>query len=263
INMVPPPGRIVRGSVLLNGRDILTMNDDELRKVRGSEISIVFQDPFTTLDPLRKIDDQFMEFLVEHGLDKQTARARVGQLLEEVGIPQRLWSAYPHQLSGGQKQRVAIAMAVALNPQVMIADEPTTALDVVTQKQIMELMNRIRKDHGVSIILITHDLALALEWADTILVMYGGEVMEYASKVEIMHHPLHPYTMGLLESLPRMGSKTLPKHLPGNPPDLKNPPRGCVFHPRCIMAHEVCKLVKPQLREVVQGHYVACNLVRV
>jgi len=262
LNMVPKPGKIVKGEVLLGGVNILKLTPEEMRKIRGSRLSMVFQDPFTTLDPLRKIVDQFEEFLLEHGFDKSKARSIVKEYLEAVGLPERIMYSYPHQLSGGQKQRVSIAMAIALNPEVIIADEPTTALDVVVQKQIMDLIDYIKGKYGSSIILITHDLALALERADTIMVMYGGYVMEYAEKKELLNNMKHPYTKALFEALPRITTGKLPKSLPGYPPDLRNPPQGCIFHPRCEYATEDCRLKKPGILEVGKGHFVACHLYR-
>jgi len=259
MNMVPKPGKIVRGRVLLGGTDLLTLTPEELRRVRGSRISIVFQDPFTTLDPLRRVVDQFTEFLMEHGLDKAAALRVAREYTEAVGLPGRVLESYPHQLSGGQKQRVAIAMAISLNPEVVIADEPTTALDVIVQKQIMDLIDDVRRKYKSSFILITHDLALALERADTVMVMYGGYVMEYADKSELVRDMRHPYTRALFESLPKLGQRGLPSFLPGYPPDLRNPPSGCVFHPRCPLAREKCRAELPQLAEVSKGHYVACH----
>lgn len=261
LNMVPKPGRVVRGQVLLDGLDLLRLNNEEIRKIRGSRVSMIFQDPFTTLDPLRKVGSQFEEFLLEHGVDQAKARSMIKEVLLAVGLPERTVDLYPHQLSGGQKQRVSIAMAVALNPDVVVADEPTTALDVIVQRQIMDLIDDIRKRAGTSVVLITHDLALALERADTVMVMYGGHVMELAEKNELLSNMVHPYTRALFESLPRISQRKIPKSLPGYPPDLRNPPSGCVFHPRCKYAREKCKLSTPLLREVKRGHFVACHLL--
>jgi len=261
MNLLPKNGVIEKGRVLLDGIDILKLGNDDLRRIRGSKISMVFQDPFTTLDPLRRVLDQFTEFLTEHGVDMEEARDLAMTMLEAVGIPKNLANAYPHQLSGGQKQRVAIAMAIALKPLLVIADEPTTALDVVVQKQIMDLFDEI-KNRGTSIMLITHDIALALERADRVMIMYGGEVMELAEKGVLMEKPLHPYTIGLLSSVPKIGSEKFPNSIPGYPPDLRNPPRGCVFHPRCSHAGERCRVVKPLLTEVEKGHWVKCHLVK-
>ncbi len=259
LNMVPKPGKIIRGEVLFNDMDILKLDPHEIRKIRGSRISMVFQDPFTTLDPLRRVVEQFEEFLIEHGVDRAKARATVKDYLEAVGLSERIMYSYPHQLSGGQKQRVSIAMAIALNPEVIIADEPTTALDVVVQKQIMDLIDSIKERYKSSIILITHDLALALERADTIMVMYGGYIMEYAEKRELFDNMKHPYTRALFEALPKVLQRNLPRSLPGYPPDLRNPPPGCIFHPRCEFASEKCKRELPPLIEISKNHFVSCH----
>jgi len=259
LNMVPKPGKIIRGEVLFNDMDILKLGPHEIRKIRGSRISMVFQDPFTTLDPLRRVVEQFEEFLIEHGVDRAKARATVKDYLEAVGLSERIMYSYPHQLSGGQKQRVSIAMAIALNPEVIIADEPTTALDVVVQKQIMDLIDSIKERYKSSIILITHDLALALERADTIMVMYGGYIMEYAEKRELFDNMKHPYTRALFEALPKVLQRNLPRSLPGYPPDLRNPPPGCIFHPRCEFASEKCKREIPPLIEISKNHFVSCH----
>jgi len=258
LNMVPKPGRVVKGRVVLGDTDVLKLSPEELRRVRGSRISLVFQDPFTTLDSLRKIGDQFVEFLMEHGLDEASAYRTAREYTEAVGIPGRVLDSYPHQLSGGQKQRVAIAMAISLSPEVVVADEPTTALDVIVQRQIMDLIDEVKRKYKSSFILITHDLSLALERADTVMVMYGGYVMEMAGREEIAGRMLHPYTRALFESLPRLGQRTLPKSLPGNPPDLRNPPPGCVFHPRCPKATEECRRERPMLVEASRNHFVSC-----
>ena len=259
LNMVPKPGKIIRGEVLFNDMDVLKLDPHEIRKIRGSRISMVFQDPFTTLDPLRRVVEQFEEFLIEHGVDRAKARATVKDYLEAVGLSERIMYSYPHQLSGGQKQRVSIAMAIALNPEVIIADEPTTALDVVVQKQIMDLIDSIKERYKSSIILITHDLALALERADTIMVMYGGYIMEYAEKRELFDNMKHPYTRALFEALPKVLQRNLPRSLPGYPPDLRNPPPGCIFHPRCEFASEKCKREIPPLIEISKSHFVSCH----
>lgn len=258
LNMVPPPGKIVRGEVLLEGVNVLALSGEEARRLRGSRISMVFQDPFTTLDPLRRVSDQFIEFLMEHGLGRDDARRVADESLASVGIPEKLRSAYPHQLSGGQKQRVAIAMAIALRPAVVVADEPTTALDVIVQKQIMALMSEVKRG-GVSIVLITHDIALALEWADRVMVMYGGELMEVGRKGDLLRSQAHPYTRGLFASIPKLLGE-LPKSIPGYPPDLRSPPPGCVFHPRCELATERCRREKPALVDLGAGHLVRCHL---
>jgi len=257
MRMVPPPGRIVGGRIILEDRDIMGLSEEEMRKLRGSKVSMVFQDPFTTLDPLRRVNDIVAEVMIEHGVDEREAKERAAYLLKRVGIPEKLVDAYPHQLSGGQKQRVAIAAAIAMNPSLLIADEPTTALDVIVQRQIMDLLDEIRKDMGM--ILITHDIALALERADRICVMYAGKVMEVADKDMMMKEAMHPYTKGLLSSLPRLLSREWPSSIPGMPPDLREPPKGCRFHPRCSKAMDICREQAPDLFSV-DGRLVSCWL---
>ena len=260
LKLVPPPGRIVKGKVLINGIDVLALKGEDLRKVRGSLVSMVFQDPFTTLDPVRKVGDQILEVLVEHGINVEEGRERVKEVLEAVGLPARLANAYPHQLSGGQRQRVSIAAAVALNPKVLVADEPTTALDVIVQKQIMDLLDEIRNKTGMVIVLITHDIALAAERADRIAVMYAGNIVEYAPKDKILENPLHPYTQALLKSVPDVESREWPKPIPGIPPDLRKPPSGCRFHPRCSMRMGTCNKRPPRMIMIEKDHYVSCWL---
>ncbi|MET1101153.1 MAG: ABC transporter ATP-binding protein [Pyrodictiaceae archaeon] len=260
LKLVPPPGRIVRGRVLVDGIDIVSLKGEKLRRARGELVSIVFQDPFTTLDPVRRVGEQIEEVLVEHGVPVEEARKRVGEILEAVGLPSHMARSYPHQLSGGQRQRVSIAAAVALNPRVLVADEPTTALDVIVQKQVMDVLDEIRRRHGTTMILITHDIALAAERADKIAVMYAGHIVEVATKKEIIENPLHPYTRGLIASVPDVSSEEWPKPIPGNPPDLRNPPPGCRFHPRCPEARDICKRITPRLYEPKPGHLVACHL---
>jgi peptide/nickel transport system ATP-binding protein len=257
MRMVPPPGRIVGGRIILEDRDIMGLSEEEMRKLRGSKVSMVFQDPFTTLDPLRRVNDIVAEVMIEHGVDEREAKERAAYLLKRVGIPEKLVDAYPHQLSGGQKQRVAIAAAISMNPSLLIADEPTTALDVIVQRQIMDLLDEIRRDMGM--ILITHDIALALERADRICVMYAGKVMEVADKDMMMKEAMHPYTKGLLSSLPRLLSREWPSSIPGMPPDLREPPKGCRFHPRCSKAMDICREQAPDLFSV-DGRLVSCWL---
>lgn len=260
LKLVPPPGRIIKGKVLINGIDVLALKGEELRKVRGSLISMVFQDPFTTLDPVRKVGDQILEVLVEHGINIEEGKERVRKVLEAVGLPTRLANAYPHQLSGGQRQRISIATAVALNPKVLVADEPTTALDVIVQKQIMDLLDEIRNKTGMVIVLITHDIALAVERADRIAVMYAGNIVEYGPKDKVLENPLHPYTQALLRSVPDIESREWPKPIPGLPPDLRKPPSGCRFHPRCGMRMNQCSKRLPGTIMIEKDHYVSCWL---
>ncbi len=245
LNLVPPPGRVVRGSVLIGGTDILSLEGEKLRQARGSLVSIVFQDPYATLDPVRRVGDQLEEILTEHGVPREEARSRARQALEEVGLPGDTANRYPHQLSGGQRQRVAIAAAILLWPSVLVADEPTTALDVVVQKQIMDLIDRLRREHRMTVVLVTHDIALALERADTIAVMYAGEIVEQAPARQAAENPLHPYTRMLIEATPDIDRDDWPQPIPGAPPDLRRPPSGCRFHPRCPHATEKCRREPP------------------
>jgi len=260
LNLVPPPGRIVKGRVVIGGVDILSLRGDELRKARGSLVSMVFQDPFTTLDPVRRVGDQILEVLLEHDVPIEEARKRVAEVIESVGLSERIANAYPHQLSGGQRQRISIAAAIALNPRVLVADEPTTALDVVVQKQIMDLLDEIRKNTGMTVVLITHDIALAAERATRVAVMYAGKMVEYGPKDKVIENPLHPYTNALLKSVPDIESEEWPKPIQGTPPDLRNPPSGCRFHPRCPLAKDVCRRGAPDVVEVEPGHYTSCWL---
>ncbi len=259
LKLVPPPGRIVKGHVYVEDRDIVALSGEGLRRARGELVSMIFQDPFTTLDPVRTIGDQLVEVMTEHGVPEEEARTRVGELLESVGLPRDLARRYPHQLSGGQRQRVAIAAAIALRPRVLVADEPTTALDVIVQKQIMDLLDNIRRKTGMAIILITHDIALAAERADKIAIMYAGKIVEYGPKESVLRNPLHPYTRGLIASVPDIDSDKWPEPIPGYPPDLRRPPPGCRFAPRCPRAMPICKEKEPP-RTRIGDHIVSCWL---
>ncbi|MEB3778760.1 MAG: ABC transporter ATP-binding protein [Desulfurococcales archaeon] len=247
IGLVPPPGRVRRGRILFEGVNILTLNSRELKRIRGRRIGMIFQDPLTSLDPLRRVGDQIAEAILEHGLasSKREALRMAGEALERVGIPRDRVDYYPHQLSGGQRQRVAIASAIALEPRLLIADEPTTALDVIVQANIMRLLNKLRRDLGMSILFITHDIALAVENSDRIAVMYAGKLVEYSPTEDLVEDPLHPYTKGLLESAPDLWGPKRLYSIPGQPPDMRKPPRGCRFHPRCPLAVEECSRVEP------------------
>ncbi len=260
LNLVPPPGRVVSGRVMIRGRNILELKGEELRKARGSLVAMVFQDPFTTLDPVRTIGDQIKEVMTEHGVSEEEAEERIPSLLESVGLPARLAKLYPHQLSGGQRQRVSIAMAVALKPAVLVADEPTTALDVVVQRQIMDLVEDVRK-MGTTAILITHDIALAAQRVEKMAVMYAGKIVEYGPKDAVLRNPAHPYTRALLNSVPGLRVSKWPEPIPGFPPNLVNPPPGCRFHPRCRQAMDVCKKEEPPMVEVGPEHYATCWLL--
>ncbi len=252
--LLPANATIVGGTIEIEGVDVTRLGEDELRRrVRGRLVGVVFQEPGATLDPLRRVGDQIAEALMVHGLasTKEEALRLAGDALEKVGVPRERVSSYPFQLSGGQRQRVAIAAAIALEPKLLVADEPTTALDVVVQSRIMDLLDKLRDDMDLSILLVTHDIALAAERSDRIAVMYAGKLAEEGPAGEIVIGPLHPYTRGLLDATPDLwGERRKPKPIPGSPPDLRNPPSGCRFHPRCPLATSECKEREPpEVRE--------------
>ncbi|MEL7155289.1 MAG: ABC transporter ATP-binding protein [Actinomycetota bacterium] len=264
LKLIPmPPGEIVEGTATFDGRDLLTLDDEQLRQVRGGKIGFIFQDPMTSLNPVLTVGRQISESLVKHtGISRKAATEPARKLLEMVGIPdpdQRL-KAYPHELSGGMRQRVMIAMALACSPQVIIADEPTTALDVTIQAQIIEEVKSLRQDLGTAVIWITHDLAVIAGLADRVLVMYGGKVVEESPVHDLYAHPLHPYTLGLLQSLPRLDQKGQELvNIKGQPPNLLQEPTGCSFAPRCDFAFERCYEEVPALRLAQAEHRVACH----
>lgn len=265
LRLIPtPPGKIVSGRVMYQGKDMLKMTDEEIRNVRGSKISMVFQDPMTSLNPVMKIGQQVSEPLVIHdGLGRREAYDRAAEILELVKIPNakdRL-NDYPHQFSGGMRQRVVIAMGLICNPHILIADEPTTALDVTIQAQIIELIKKIRDEFGMAIIWITHDLGVVAGLADRVVVMYGGLIIEEAPTKMLYDNPRHPYTIGLMESLPRT-DKTRARRLTsieGIPPVLMENPNYCPFAPRCKFVVSRCRHERPQLSPIGEdGHHVAC-----
>jgi oligopeptide/dipeptide ABC transporter ATP-binding protein len=257
-----PPAHHPSGSIRFKGDELLTMRENEIRKIRGNDITIVFQEPMTSLNPLHTIEKQIGEILLLHqGLTGEKARARIVALLEQVGIrdPAGRLGAYPHQLSGGQRQRVMIAMALANNPDVLIADEPTTALDVTVQAQILDLIREMSNALGTAVVLITHDLGVVAGMADEVAVMYAGRIVEQAPTRELFAHPRHPYTLGLLQSIPRLDRETdRLTPIPGRPPDLRRLPGGCPFVPRCAFAMERCREQEPEFRPVGPDHHAAC-----
>jgi oligopeptide transport system ATP-binding protein len=264
MGLIPqPPGRIAGGRVMYGGSDLLQLNNHEMEAIRGKEIAMVFQDPMTSLNPVLTIGRQLTEGLIVHmGTRQEQARARAVELLEMVGIPQpseRLGD-YPHQFSGGMRQRVMIAMALACNPRILIADEPTTSLDVTIQAQIIELVKALRDRLSMAIIWITHDLSVVAELADRVLVMYAGFVVEETDVETLYRQPLHPYTLALLQSLPRVDRSSQERlaTIPGFPPDLLSLPPGCPFAPRCGFAVERCLEANPTLRPVGPDHSIAC-----
>jgi oligopeptide transport system ATP-binding protein len=268
MGLIPkPPAKIAGGEVLFEGNDLTKLNDRQLQNVRGRQIAMIFQDPMTSLNPTFKIGTQITETLRRHyDISKDDARKRAVELLEEVRIPraaERL-DDYPHRFSGGMRQRVMIAIALSCNPKLLIADEPTTALDVTIQAQILDLLDELRREHDMAMILITHDMGVVAETADDIAVMYAGQIVEYTNSLELFDHPEHPYTEALLGALPqiegdereiREGRLT---SIPGRPPDLINPPVACRFAPRCPYAHyeDACSREQPPLREIRSGHFV-------
>ena len=257
-----PPGRIVGGSITFRGRDLLSLSETEMRAIRGKEISMIFQEPMTSLNPVYSCGEQIIEVLMLHEkLSRPAARERAVELLKKVGIPspeQRV-DEYPHQMSGGMRQRVMIAMALACKPALLIADEPTTALDVTIQAQILELLKRLRGELGMAVLLITHDLGVVAETADRVAVMYAGQVVEYCGVRDTFRATRHPYTAGLLASLPRLGAeRERLRVIPGNVPNPVRFPTGCRFHPRCPIAVERCRSEMPALRDVGGGHLARC-----
>lgn len=263
IRLVPPPGKIAGGSIIFQGRDITKLSEEEFRReIRWQGISMVFQGAMNVLNPVYTIGDQIAElFMVHKGYTKQEGLKEAERLLRMVGIDPRRVKSYPFELSGGMKQRVVIAMALALSPPLVIADEPTTALDVVVQAQIMNLLKKLKQELKTSIILISHDLSLIAELADKVAIMYGGKIVEYGQSDLVYNNPQHPYTKGLLGSIPRLRGEIKDlTWIPGTPPDLINPPPGCRFHPRCPYAMDKCKKEEPPVIEVEKGRYVACWL---
>ncbi len=259
-----PPAEYRDGEIIFEGQDLLKASEKEMRRVRGKTISMIFQEPMTSLNPVMSIGFQIEEMLITHQkMPAASARDRTVELLTMVGIPspRRRFEEYPHQLSGGMRQRVMIAMALACNPKVLIADEPTTALDVTIQAQILELMNQLQADLAASILLITHDLGVIAETADRVAVMYAGRIVEEADVKTIFKNPLHPYTQGLLQSIPRIDEDQRPRRLseiPGRVPNLCFLPRGCAFFDRCPVGMEQCRAERPELQPVKDEHLVSC-----
>ncbi len=266
LRLVPPPGRIAAGRVLLEGEDLLTLPEARLRRVRGARIAMVFQEPATALNPVYSIGFQIAEAVRAHRrLSRRAAREEAARLLDLVALPaaRRRLADYPHQLSGGQRQRVMIAMALAAGPDLLLADEPTTALDVTVQAQILELLERLRAELGLSVLLITHDLAVVAETCERVIVMYCGEVVEEAAVEELFAAPAHPYTRALLAALPRLGVPAARGRLPAIPGQVADPaarPAGCAFHPRCPEAFAACSRREPPLFALGDGRAARCLL---
>ena len=255
-----PPGKYCGGEIIYNGQNILGMSDAEIRSIRGREISMIFQDPMTALNPIMTVADQIAEVIHLHeDCGKKAALEKAGALLAKVGIPASRGSEYPHQFSGGMKQRVVIAMALACSPKLLLADEPTTALDVTIQAQILEMIRALKDEYGTSMLLITHDLGIVAETCDRVAIMYAGEIVEYGTLEDIFHNILHPYTRGLFNALPSLEKKVARlQPIDGLMPDPSDLPSGCKFHPRCPNAAERCKSVCPAVTELTPGHFVRC-----
>ncbi|ASJ10246.1 dipeptide/oligopeptide/nickel ABC transporter ATP-binding protein [Thermococcus sp. P6] len=264
MGMPSPPGKIVSGSIKIDGREIVGLPENVLRKeIRWQKISMIFQGAMNALNPVYTVGYQMIEPLTLHrGMDKEEAIEKAQKYLELVGLDPEIVHRYPHELSGGMKQRVIIASALLLEPDVVIADEPTTALDVVVQAQIINLLKKLKKELGLSMIFITHDLSILAEISDRIAVMYAGKIVEIGDSEKIYYEPAHPYTQKLLASIPRLHEDVEKlEFIPGQPPNLINPPKGCRFHPRCPYAMGVCKEHEPELKEVDKDHYAACWLL--
>lgn len=262
MGLLPPSGMVRSGSIRFAGNELTTLSEQERRALRGNRIAMIFQEPMTSLNPVLRIGDQVMEPLLLHrGLDKQQARLQAIDLLRQVGVasPEQRISDYPHQLSGGQRQRVMIAMALACDPEILIADEPTTALDVTIQAQILELIDQLRRDKGLALLLITHDLGIVAQRADQVHVMYAGRIVESGPAQELLERPLHPYTRGLLASLPENSLPGQPLvTIPGHPPRLTGLPAGCPFKDRCPDARTICAEQMPASHRLNSGHTVTC-----
>lgn len=258
-------GKIVEGQVVMEGKDLVSLPEAQMVKLRGDEISMIFQQPTSCLNPVFRIGDQIAETIMVHqDLSKREAWAQAVEMLRKVGIPapEKRATAFPHEISGGQAQRVMIAMALSCQPRLLIADEPTTALDVTIQAQILDLMRQLRDETGTAILLITHDMGVIAEMCDNVAVMYAGQIVEYASVAELFEQPLHPYTEGLLAAIPTLGEmKDTLAVIPGSVPNLINLPQGCKFAPRCpYVKEEICTVQTPDLREVAPGHRARCYM---
>ena len=259
-----PPGKIVDGEILMDGRDLLKLSKSEMEHVNGKDVAMIFQEPMTSLNPVLKVGHQIMESILFHtDATKEEARAKALEMIKLVGIPraEEIMECYPHELSGGMRQRIMIAMALVCNPKLLIADEPTTALDVTIQAQILDLMRKLKEEMDMSIMLITHDLGVVAEMADYVVVMYAGNVVEKGKVLDIFQNPMHPYTIGLLKSKPIIGKTNHNERLysiPGQVPNPINMPENCHFNERCEFCQEGCKEKEPKLVQVGNGHYVAC-----
>lgn len=256
-----PPSRITGGEIYLDGKEIISLPEKEKRSIRGNKVSMIFQDPMTALNPVEVVGKQIAEsYIIHKKISKSEAMLKAGEMLEQVGIPAGRANDYPHQFSGGMKQRVIIAIALACNPDLIIADEPTTALDVTIQAQVLKMMSKLKDERNTSVLLITHDLGIVAGMCDKVAVVYAGEIVEWSTTREIYKHTSHPYTQGLFDSLPNLNIETSRlKPIDGKMPDPTDLPEGCAFHPRCPFADDVCRECHPEIREIREGHLVRCH----
>jgi peptide/nickel transport system ATP-binding protein len=262
LKLVKPPGYIPTGKVFFDGKNLLALKEEELRKIRGVKLAYIPQGAMNSLNPVIKIEEQMIDLILDHnGIDKKNAAKIAFSSLKEVGLPTEVAKMYPHQLSGGMKQRVIIAMAISLKPPIIIADEPTTALDVVAQRGILQLLRRLKDEYGITVMFISHDMACHAQVSDKIAIMYAGKIVEVDSTFNLFENPAHPYTKGLLSAIPSIG-KTYIKGIPGMAPSPLNWPPGCRFHPRCPKAMDICAEMEPSMEEIAQGKWVACHLYR-
>lgn len=263
MRLIKPPGRIVGGQILLDGFDLASLSEEEMRKKRMTEISLIPQGAMNSLSPVSRVRDQIIDGIKDHdaGFTREQVQAMVSEVLESVDLDPDVADLFPHELSGGMKQRVCVAIAIVLRPKLIIADEPTSALDVVVQRQVMQTIERLQREMGIAMILIGHDMGLMAQSVDRLAVMYAGRLAEIAEVHEMFREPLHPYTQLLISTLPTLGQRGKFSGIPGITPSLLEPPPGCLFHPRCPQAEEICSKVSPELLEMSPGHWAACHLV--